>query len=202
MNERTFSVEEAHRLEDPERRVWLPPAEVINALELRPGMAVADIGAGTGYFSLPMARAVGEKGRVYAVDFQTGMLDLLGRKLLDAGAPANITLLHGPASHTTLPDACADLVFMANTWHELDDHAAVLAEVRRVLRRPGILAVVDWRTDREPPPGPPPAHRVSEKHVASALGPEGFRVLRSGHVGKYGYLVMAERAAPPSPKRR
>ena len=85
-------------------------------------MCVADIGAGTGFFTLPIAWAVEGWGKVYALDFQTGMLELLGRKLLEANAPANISLVHATATHTTLPATCADLVFMANIWHELDDH--------------------------------------------------------------------------------
>lgn len=193
MNDRTFPLADAHRLEDPERLTWLPPQEVVGALDLRPGEAVADIGAGTGYFALPMARAVGGAGTLYAVDFQTGMLDLLGKKLLEPRAPANITVVHGTAAHTTLPPACADLVFMANLWHELDDHGVVLKETARLLRHGGRLAIVDWRGDLRPPPGPPAEHRVTAEAVALTLEGNAFQVERTGHVGKYGYLVLARR---------
>ncbi len=74
MNERTFRASEAHKLEDPDRQKWLPVQDVLAALDLRPGMCMADIGAGTGYFTLPAARAVGPQGRVFAVDLQPEML--------------------------------------------------------------------------------------------------------------------------------
>ncbi len=191
MNERTFSVANAHKLEDPERLTWLPPNEVINSLELRPGMAVADIGAGTGYFTLPIARAVRNGGTVHAVDFQTGMLEILGKKLLEPDAPTNILLVHGTASHTTLPDKCVDLVFIANVWHEVDDHLLVLKEATRVLRPGGRLAILDWRPDVERPPGPPLEHRIAAGTVLQTLKLDGWNAERSGNVGRYSYLIIA-----------
>jgi ubiquinone/menaquinone biosynthesis C-methylase UbiE len=191
MNERTFSVCDAHKLDDPERLKWLPPIEVIGSLELHAGMSVADIGAGTGYFTLPIARAAGSGGKVHAVDFQTGMLDLLGKKLLEPDAPTNISLVHGTATHTTLPDKCVDFVFLANVWHEVDDHALVLKEAARLLRKNGRLAILDWRPNVQQPPGPPLEHRKSATTVAENLNLNGWNVERSGNVGKYSYLIMA-----------
>jgi ubiquinone/menaquinone biosynthesis C-methylase UbiE len=191
MNERTFSAADAHKLEDPERLEWLPPNEVIASLELQAGMSVADIGAGTGYFSLPIARTVGSSGRVHAVDFQTAMLDILGKKLIEPNAPTNISLVHGAATHTTLPDRCVELVFLANVWHEVDDHALVLKEVARLLRKNGRVAILDWRPNVQQPPGPPPEHRISASTVAEDLNLNGWNVERIGNVGKYSYLIVA-----------
>ena len=70
MHDRRFNSSLANRLDDPDRLLWLPPHEVIAALGIQPGDVVADIGAGTGYFALPLARAVGPKGKVCAVDAQ------------------------------------------------------------------------------------------------------------------------------------
>ncbi len=193
MNERTFSVADAHKLEDPERLTWLPPNEVVASLDLKPGVSVADIGAGTGYFTLPIGRAVGENGKVYALDFQTGMLDLLGKKLLEPSAPTNITIIHATATHTTLPATCVDFVLMSNVWHELDDHSLVLKETSRILRHGGRIAVLDWRTNVTQPPGPPLAHRVPANVVMEALKSNGWGVERSGNVGKYHYLLVAKR---------
>jgi ubiquinone/menaquinone biosynthesis C-methylase UbiE len=191
MSDRTFSVADAHKLEDPERLKWLPPKEVITSLELQLGMTVADIGAGTGYFTLPIAHAVGSTGKVDAVDFQTAMLDLLGKRLLEPNVPKNISLVHGTATHTTLPDKSADLVFLANVWHEVDEHALVLKEAARILRHGGHLSILDWRPDVQQPPGPPLEHRISKKTVVETLKSNGWNVERSGNVGRYSYLIMA-----------
>jgi len=191
MNERTFRAENAQVLEDPERLVWLPPDEVITALALRTGMNVVDVGAGTGYFSIPIADAVGAGGRVTAVDMQREMLDLLARKIKKRGGPGNIGLVQGEATATGVSAGAADIVLMANVWHELDDYPAVLAEMNRVLVPEGVLAVLDWRTDQEPPPGPPSGHRVSARAVGRDLSDNGWSVSDTRDIGRYSYLVIA-----------
>ncbi len=97
-HDRVFKPSEAHRLEDPERRVWLPPEEVLCRLRLHAAATVADIGAGTGYFALPLAKHV---QRVMAVDMQPEMLQLLREKLAQPGAPNNVDLVQGAAANTT-----------------------------------------------------------------------------------------------------
>ena len=133
MNERTFHASEARKLETPERLSWLPPAEIVAALNLRNAMTIADVGAGTGFFSIPIANEVGTSGKVIAVDMQQEMLNLLAQKLHNLDSPLNIELIKGEASNTTLTEHSVDVVFMANVWHELDDHALVLKEVQRIL---------------------------------------------------------------------
>ena len=123
-NERIFKPSEAHKLEDPARLTWLPPSEVLARLRLRPGRNVADIGAGTGYFVLPIARETAPTGTLFAVDMQPEMLGKLRENLTSPNAPQNIELIEGDAAATTLGNESCDLVLMANLWHELDDHAA------------------------------------------------------------------------------
>lgn len=192
MNERTFNAGHAHRLEDPERLTWLPPDEVIGQISIKPGAVVADIGAGTGYFTLPIARAVGDAGRVYAVDFQREMLSHIRKKLSAPGSPSNVQVVEGEAARTTLPAGSCDVVFMANLWHELDDYPDVLREVGRILRAGGFLAIVDWRADLPSPPGPPVEHRVAASRVQATLRDNGWSVLKGGQVGIYSHLILAE----------
>ena len=127
-----FKPSEAHKLEDPARLRWLPPAEVIERLALTPGMEIADIGAGTGYFSIPIARAVTLQGKVFAIDLQPEMLDMLTNKLRHADAPSNICLKQGDAAHLPLPNTSVDLTFLANIWHEFDAPQAVVEAIKRV----------------------------------------------------------------------
>lgn len=189
MNDRTFHASGAHRLDDPERRRWLPPGELIRLLELSPGMDVADVGAGTGFFALPIAAACSE-GTVYAVDLQPEMLRRLEARLGEA--PGTIRLVEGDAARTTLPDRCADRVLLANVWHELDDHPAALREAARVLRPEGWIAILDWSPEAAPPPGPPVDHRIGVGDVTGTLEAEGWVVRSAAPFGPYSYLVLAE----------
>jgi ubiquinone/menaquinone biosynthesis C-methylase UbiE len=191
-HERMFRHERAHVLDDPERRVWLPPDEVVGRLGLRPGMVVADIGAGTGYFALPIAAAVAPLGKVFAVDLQSEMLAKLGSRVPPR---ACIELVESDAASTTLATASLDLVFAANVWHEFDERDGVLTEFARILRPAGRMAILDWRPDVAEPPGPPLAHRVAAASVVERLVRRGWSNITSSEVGSYSYLVMASRPA-------
>jgi ubiquinone/menaquinone biosynthesis C-methylase UbiE len=191
-HERMFHHAHADRLDDPERRTWLPPDDVVRALGLKPGDRVADIGAGSGYFAIPLAQAVGQKGRVAAVDLQPEMLDRLRAKLSEHRG-LRVDCVQGDAVATTLEPAGEDLVFCANVWHELDDRPAALAEFARILRPDGRLAILDWRPDVESPPGPPLDQRIDPSEVRRTLDEHGWRVTRSSAVGRYSYLIVAHR---------
>jgi len=191
MHDRVFDPSQVHKLEAKERLLWLPPAEILGWLELRPGITVADIGAGTGYFAIPIAQAIAPGGRVFAVDLQPELLEILRGKLARPDAPANIVLLQGTASSTGLAEGNCDLALLANVWHELDDHPAALAELARILKRGGRIAVLDWRPDAERPPGPPLEHRLPACKVQQFFQDHGKRVDMVRNVGQYSYLVMA-----------
>ena len=192
MNDRRFAASQAHRLDDPARLLWLPPGEVLSALALLAGDTAADVGAGTGYFALPMARAVSPRGKVYAVDAQGAMLARLKEKLRDA-ALANIELVQAEADRTGLPASVCDLFFLANVWHELDDCAATLREARRVLKLQGRIAILDWRPDVEPEHGPPLEHRLDPSHAIGHLRAAGFEPFAQTFVGRCSWLVQGEK---------
>ena len=191
MGDRLFKPQDAHKLEDPERQVWLPVADVIRSSAIRPGMHVADVGAGTGYFAIPIARAVGVGGKVYAVDLQPEMLSKLREKLTGPDAPRNIELVRGEASETTLPSRSVDVVFLANVWHEVEDPAAALQESARILAPGGSLALLDWRSDTSSPPGPPADHRLPAAGVLQFLVKSGWTTDGSAHIGRYSYFIGA-----------
>lgn len=204
MHDRRFDPAQAHRLEEPERLTFMPPEEVIAALGVSPGMMVADIGAGTGYFAIPIATAIGAAGTIYAVDVEPAMLRLLDEKLAAPSAPANIQIVPGEASDTTLASGIFDLALLANVWHEIEDRSAVLREMQRILKSGGRLVVLDWRDDvparqqgasrtETDPPGPPREHRVAQSAVCAELEGQGWTVMDTAHVGLYSYLVIATR---------
>lgn len=191
MHKRQFPAAEAHRLDLPARRIWLPPADVLEAIAVRSGQAIADVGAGTGYFSLPLAAAVGPRGKIYAVDAQNEMLVLLGRKL-DEATISNVELIHAEAINTGLPPRSCDLFFAANVWHEFEDRSAVLQEAARVLKAGGHIAILDWRTDVPPEPGPPLAHRLDSSTAVESLRSHEFQNITAACVGLYSWLVQGE----------
>ena len=191
IHDRIMPASRAHRLDDPERLRFLPPDAVLHSLRLKAGMVVADIGAGTGYFSVPIATAILPGGKVFAADIQQGMQALLRTKLQRAGGPHNVELVLAPAHTTTLAAASCDLVFVANVWHELPDHFAALNEFRRILKPGGTLAILDWRPDVDHPPGPPIEHRIPAEEVCRNLSANGFSSQEPFHVGTYSYMVLA-----------
>lgn len=188
MHERRFHPSQMHRLEDPDRLRWLPPAEVLAALGLQPGWSVADIGAGTGYFTLPIASAVGPSGRVFAVDVSPEMLERLHVRLAEAGI-LHVERIQAEASATHLPTASCHCVFLANVWHEFDDHPAVLAEARRILRPAGRIALLDWRPDVEREQGPPLEHRIAPKAARHSLEQAGFSVAQPATLFPFSWLL-------------
>lgn len=190
MSDRRFDASQAARLDDPARLQWLPPQDVIDTLAVLPGETIADVGAGTGYFALPLAKAAGAQGKVYAVDSQSAMLEFLRRKLHEpSGAP--IELIHAEADATTLPEASCSLVLLANVWHEVPDRRQVAREFRRILKAGGRAAILDWRPDVEREAGPPLEHRLSAQDAAEALTAAGFMQIKQSLTGKYSWLVQA-----------
>jgi ubiquinone/menaquinone biosynthesis C-methylase UbiE len=192
MHDRRFPASQAHRLDDPGRKLWLPQAEVIEALAIKSGETVADVGAGTGYVALPLAQAAGPAGKVYAVDAQAEMLSLLKQKL-DQAALTNVELIHAEAGRTGLPALSCDLYFLANIWHEIEDRVAALQEARRVLKTGGRIAILDWRPDVEPEHGPPLAHRIESSRAAKSLRSAGFAQVAVSTAGRYSWLVQGEK---------
>ncbi len=198
MNDRVFKHSHAHKLEDPDRLKWLPPTEVLSRLHLAKGTHVADVGAGTGYFAVPIAKAVGDSGKVLAIDLQQEMLDLLRQKLDKPDAPKNISLHSGSASRLPLPASSVNVAFYANIWHELDDPDAAFREAARVTQSNGNIAILDWRSDKESPPGPPQEHRIPPETIVNFLQQKGCHRVACYTIGEFSYLVTAELPAAQS----
>ncbi|HTV81087.1 MAG TPA: class I SAM-dependent methyltransferase [Acidobacteriaceae bacterium] len=193
MHERRFRPSQMHRLEDPQRKNWLPPREILACLGLQAGWTVADIGAGTGYFTLPIAAALGSAGHVFAADVAPEMLARLREKIAEAAVP-NVECVEAEASATTLPSASCDCVLLANIWHEFDDHSAVLAEMGRVLRPGGQITLLDWRPDVEPVHGPPLEHRISAESARQSLAQSGFASVPSARLFPFSWLLTGARS--------
>jgi ubiquinone/menaquinone biosynthesis C-methylase UbiE len=131
-------------LERPERQAEERPDLLMQALKLKPGMNVADIGAGTGYMSWRMARLVGRNGSVYAEEIQQEMLDLLAKNLPAHGV-TNFHAVLGTITDTHLPTNKMDLVLMVDVYHEFDHPYEMLDSICRSLKPDGRVAFVEYR---------------------------------------------------------
>jgi precorrin-6B methylase 2 len=141
---KVMSFHGADWLERPERIEEERPERLLAALGLKPGMAVADIGAGTGYYSWRMAQRVGTRGTVYAVDIQPEMVKLLEQQMSKRGA-ANVKALLGTQTDPGLPPAGIDLALMVDVYHELEYPYEMLAAIVRALKPGGRLVFVEFR---------------------------------------------------------
>jgi SAM-dependent methyltransferase len=177
-------------LEDPARDAWQKPDEVVKALALREGEVVADVGAGSGYFALRFARAVGDAGRVYAVDVSPDMVRHLNRRLRDAGIRNVVTVLSEP-DDPLLPDASVDRFVIVDTWHHVEDQAGYLAKMKRMLKPGGQVVHIDF-LKRDLPVGPPTGMKIAREDLVAQMEKAGFRLATEHGFLPYQYFLVFE----------
>ncbi len=131
------------RLEVGSRELYSAREAVVDAVSLEEGDSVADIGAGTGLYTLLFAEAVGPSGRVYAEDIEPLFLDLINRRAADLGLD-NITAILGRKNSVTLPENSVDVVFIADTYHYFDDREAIMKTIYEALKPGGALVLVEF----------------------------------------------------------
>lgn len=158
------------RFDAPERDAWQKPDALIDRLGLTPGMRVADVGAGTGYFAVRFARALPE-GRVIGADVEPAMVDFMAVRAAEAGL-TNMIAVEVPPAAPLLPEP-VDLMFVCNTWHHVHDRAAWLAAAATKIKPGGRLAIVDYKPGVDSP-GPPQAMRLAADQVVAEMKTAGF----------------------------
>jgi ubiquinone/menaquinone biosynthesis C-methylase UbiE len=175
-------------LEDPKRDAYQKPDEVMKALALRPGEVVADIGAGSGYFALRFARAVGDTGRVYAVDISPDMVRHVNRRVRDAGIRNVVSVLAEP-DDPLLPDASVDRFVIVDTWHHIEDQAKYLGLMKKMLKPGGQVVHIDFQK-RELPIGPPLAMKIAREDLVKQMEGAGFRLTAEHTFLPYQYFLV------------
>ena len=181
-----FPPEKWDRLLTPQRQAFLDAGWVLDRAGVTAGMHVADLGAGPGFFTLPLADRVGPEGAVYATDISQEMLAALRNR----GVPAHVTLVHAGENTIPLPDAAVDIALLAFVLHELVQPAAFLREVQRILRRDGRLVVLEW-IPQDDGMGPPIEERISETATRALLEMAGFTVVDRAAANPSQYLLTA-----------
>jgi ubiquinone/menaquinone biosynthesis C-methylase UbiE len=176
---------------DQSRRTWYDPEDILDPIQVKPGLICADLGCGAGEFTYLLARRVGADGRVYAVDPSVAALDQL--KIKKPGV--NIVTLRADLTETHLALACCDLVLLSFSLSTAPDAGGVLAEAARLLKPDGRLAVVDWRPV-PPPPGPPLDRRIRSDRMQRMIESHGFVAVQRLREGAVFYTLVAQKGKP------
>lgn len=179
----------AKKFDDPGRDKWQKPDEVIKALKIEPADKVADIGAGTGYFSLRIAGAY-PRAKVYAADIQPGMIEYL-KKQAEKKSLANHEAVMVPTDKPDLPEA-VNLVLIADTYHHMDDRVAYLQALKHVLLPGARLVIIDFKADS--PEGPPVEYRLSPADVQEEMKKAGYTLSEDLQLLPYQYFLVFRQA--------
>jgi ubiquinone/menaquinone biosynthesis C-methylase UbiE len=160
-------------LDRPEREREEAPREAIKALQINEGESIADVGAGSGYSTVLLARAVGERGRVYATDIQPEMLQLIKGKVAREQL-SNVEVILGSEDDPRLPAGALDLILMVDVYHELARPQAMLRALKRVLRPGGRLVLIEFRKESRDVPIRE-EHKMSVAEARAELEGEGYK---------------------------
>ena len=175
----------AKSFDSPERAAWQKPDDVVKALALKPDARVADVGAGTGYFAVRLARAV-PQGTVYAVDLEPKMVSWLAQRAKSLGLD-NMRAVQGAPGSPNLPET-VDLVLLVNVFHHIDARPAYFARLASSLRAGGRVAILD---QNESAPGGPPKHmRISIEQIDAEMKQAGYaRSAQHGFLPRQNFVV-------------
>ncbi len=191
------------RMLDVEGRLGnLTPEQLLISTGLAPNQTVVDVGCGPGFFTLPAAVVVGDLGRVYSVDIEQRMLDLVNSYAAKLGL-GNVLTVYSRGGRVPLPDQIADYAICSLLLHDPTDHASrvdMAKDIRRLLREDGRLLVIEWT----PQPGDDPARRLPADEMAAVLREAGLEFDDPQPLGEKQYMLVARVPAPkaataPSP---
>jgi len=173
------------RLDDPARNEWQRPDVVLAALGITQTSLVCDVGAGTGYFALRLAKLAAQ---VYAVDVEPQLLVLLRDRVASAGLQ-NVTPVLGLPHDPLVPAAVCDLILVVNVFHHVPDKAAYLRRLQATLRPGGRVAIIDFHK-RELPVGPPVDHKFAREDCLEQIRAAGLQLVTEHDLLPYQYFLV------------
>ena len=167
------------RLDRPERDQEQKPAEVVEALALKPGMRIADLGAGSGYFTHRFVEAVTESGKVYVIDVEPEALKYVEERLAHIHRPYTADFILARPDNPKLPFESVDLIFICNTYHHLEDRSTYFRNVKSALKPGGRIAIVDYYHDaRSGELSFPKKHLIPRDTVIEELTAAGYKLIK------------------------
>ena len=197
---RLFPPQDLGLLEAPDRDIWQHPDQVMDELAVAEASTVADIGAGSGWFTIRLARRVGPNGTVYAEDVQSEMLAAISRRVTAEGL-LNVKTVLGQESDPRLPAKALDAVLMVDAYHEIEDRVTFLRNLAKALKPQGRLGVIDFNL-KGGGPGPPTEERVSPEVVVKDAALAGLRVLSQETFLPYQYFLIFGLESRPTTSAR
>lgn len=184
-----FHPENMHLLDTPERKKLMPAEKLLSMLPVKDDDTIVDLGAGTGYFSLPAAKVT--KSTVYAVDVEPKMLEVLEERVEEQKL-SNVRPTIGVIEDIPLLDGIADIVIASLVLHEVEPLSKGLQEIHRILKGDGRLLCLDWEP-KESPMGPPIEVRIASKDMEKALNVTGLTVTKRFFPAEFLYVFIAEK---------
>jgi ubiquinone/menaquinone biosynthesis C-methylase UbiE len=178
-----FNPEHIAILEMEDRKIWQNPEEILETLKIEPNLVAADLGCGSGFFTIPLSREV---KKVYAIDVQKKMLEFLQEKIRRLKIK-NIEPLLSTGSEIPLEDDSVDLLLSMNTLHEFDDKERMAEQIRRVLKQGGVAVIADFKK-KDTGFGPPVAIRLSKQQAINLFEQNDLTILRAKEL-KYHYVL-------------
>jgi predicted methyltransferase len=174
--------------ESPERSVWQRPYLVLEVIGVDDAQHVADLGAGSGYFTRLFSEAVGESGKVYAVDTSRHMLDYINQR--DDLPYGNVETILAEPDDPKLPPGEIELILVVNTWQYIDDRVNYLGKLEKALAKPGgRVAIIDWRKG-EWPAGPPSYARLPRADAIAEFEQAGWKLRLENDALPYQYFLV------------
>jgi ubiquinone/menaquinone biosynthesis C-methylase UbiE len=184
---RLFPPERLAELEGPDRDAWQRPDQIMDALQIGERSVVADLGAGGGWFTVRLARAVGPNGHVYAEDIQPEMIEVIERRVQREGLK-NVTTQFGTADDPKLPAGALDAVLIVDAYHEIEHPVTLLRNVRLALKPTGLVGIINFKRDGSGP-GPAIDERVAPEQVIEDARAAGLALVKRETFLRYEYML-------------
>jgi ubiquinone/menaquinone biosynthesis C-methylase UbiE len=199
--ERFDDVEKWQRIFDaPARAEWQKPTELLAALEIRPGMRVADVGAGTGFFLRYLSAAVGKSGEVVAVEVETNLVSHMKNRAKDEHL-SNVTVVLTPLDRLVLPDRSLDVMMIVDAFHHIDRRVDYFRAAAATLAPKGRVAIVDWKPGKQPRGPRDETHQVAPEAVEREMASAGYRLVDAPDILPYQFVLVFDRPDGTIPPR-
>jgi ubiquinone/menaquinone biosynthesis C-methylase UbiE len=187
-------------LERPEREKEEQPAKLIEALKVKPGEVIADIGAGSGYYAFRLSKLAGSKGKILAVDIQPEMLDLI-RKRMKEQHITNVEPIQGTITDPKLPAQSVDTILMVDVYHEFDHPFEMTVAMVKALKPGGRMVFVEFRME-DPEVPIKLVHKMTQKQVLKEMEPHPLRWVKTLDVLPWQHIIIFEKKASEELKQK